>query len=213
MGFLKRKKQPVEPEPASPPTLARRKLNRESTMRSGRTIAERREKLETASERTSAHRKIKNRQILRILVTIGGFVAAAAILFFLGFFFFGEREPDQDYTPTVTVPLSPTIPVVDENSTGGRLGITSRMKEYIGQTEADFRELGLIPVKAVIPVGAIREVDFYLENHPGFIKLTIDRGSGVSVEDADRMLRYLASQGITEYEYIDVRIDGTAFWK
>ena len=91
--------------------------------------------------------------------------------------------------------------------------VTSRMKDYIGQAEVDFRALGLVPVKAVIPAGAIREIDFYLDGKTGFVKTTIDRGTGVSTEDAKRMLDYLESQGITDFEYIDVRLEGKAYWK
>ena len=87
------------------------------------------------------------------------------------------------------------------------------MSEYIGQAEADFRDAGLTPTKAVIPAGSIREVDFYLDGVTGYIKTTIDRGTAVTVEDSERMLRYLASIGVSEFTYIDVRIDGKAYWK
>ena len=104
------------------------------------------------------------------------------------------------------------VEVIDEDATATS-GITSRMSEYIGQAEVDYRSLGYTPVKAVIPSGAIREVDFYLDGHPGYIKMHIDRPTAVSVEDADRMLRYLADQGTTEFQYIDVRIPYKAYWK
>lgn len=87
------------------------------------------------------------------------------------------------------------------------------MKAYIARAEQDFRDLGYTPVKAVIPTGSVREIDFYLENYSGFIKTTVDRDTAVSVEDADRMLRYLAGQGTTEFTYIDVRLSGKAYWK
>ena len=87
------------------------------------------------------------------------------------------------------------------------------MKEFIGQTEADLRALGYVPTKAVIPSGSIREVDFYLDSYNGFIKTTIDRGSGVSAEDTDRMIKYLAGIGVNDFTYIDVRIPRKAFWK
>ena len=107
----------------------------------------------------------------------------------------------------------PTIEIIDEDAsaTGGK--ITARMRQYIGQAEADFKDLGYTPIKAILPAGAIREVDFYLEGYSGFIKLIIDRPTAVSVEDADRMLRYLTSQGIAEFQYIDVRIDKQAYWR
>ena len=184
----------------------------------GRTIGVRREKLETASERTAAYKKVKQKQTRRFVATIVFYVALAALAIFIGIKIFSRpdnNEPISD-TPastTIIVPYTPTIEIVDEaaSATGGHL--TSRMKEYIGEAEADFRELGYVPTKAVIPNGAIREVDFYLESYNGYIKLITDRGTGVSVEDADRMLRYLASIDVHDFEYIDVRIDGKAYWK
>jgi hypothetical protein len=43
--------------------------------------------------------------------------------------------------------------------------------------------------------------------------MIVDRDPAVSVEDADRMLRYLAEQGVSDFRYIDVRIDRKAYWK
>ena len=200
-------------EENNPPKLARRKENRKSTMKSGRTIGEKRERLETASERLALHKKLKVKKNLRIIFTTVGFLIALALIIFLLAPFF-KKGDDSPVSETIIVPYSPTIEIIDEDAPGTD-SITSRMKEYIGQAEADFRELGYIPVKAVIPTGAIREVDFYLEGYTGFIKMIIDRGTGVSVEDADRMLRYLAKNGISKegFQYIDVRIDGKAYWK
>lgn len=183
------------------------------TIKSGRAIGASREKLETASERLEAHRRIHRQQNFRIIVSVLAIAVIAIGLFAIGNFFIGGRESPST-SVTVIVPYSPTIPVEDHNAiaTGGQ-EITSYMKEYIGMVESDLRELGIIPVKAVIPSGAIREVDFYLEGHTGYIKTTTDRGAGVTAEDVDRMLRYLAGQEITDFEYIDVRLDGQAYWK
>ena len=199
---------------AEEPKLARKRQNRQSSFRMGRTIGEQREKLETKNERNAARKKDKKRQTRRLIFTIIGFAALFGILIFLCFFFVGSGEPDPAPAAPVEEPVSnqPTIEIVDEDaSAGGR--ITNRMRSFVAQAEQDFRDLGYRPVKAVVPAGAIREVDFYLEGHPGFIKFHIDRGSAVSVEDADRMLRYLAGQGINDYQYIDVRIASKAYWK
>lgn len=195
------------------PELVRRKMNRQSSFKMGRTIGEKREKLETRNERNAARKQDKKRQARRIIFTVLGFAALAGVLIFLCFFFVGNGEPEP-IAPPVEEPVSaePTIEIIDEDASAGSR-LTNRMKSYIGQAEQDFRDVGLKPVKAVVPSGAIREVDFYLEGHPGFIKTTIDRGTAVTVEDADRMLRYLAGQGITEFQYIDVRVAGKAFWK
>ena len=196
----------------NPPKLARRKLNRESTLKSGRTIAEKREKLEKASERAEAHKKIKQRQIGRMVLTTMGFLAIAAGLIYIATFF--VNNPDVNPTVATTVAsFEPTIEIIDEDATATGHQISARMKEYIGMLESDLRELGYTPRKAVIPTGSIREVDFYLENYDGYLKTIIDRGTGVTAEDADRMLRYLASIDVTDFQYIDLRIDGKAYWK
>ena len=193
------------------PKLVRRRENRKSTIKSGLTIGEKRERLETRNERMAARKKDKQKKAARVVATIIGFMALVGVLIALYFVFF-KAKPTQPVAEEPTT-FAPTIEILDGDSsaTGGK--ITARMNSYIGQAERDFRDLGYTPTRAVIPAGSIREVDFYLEGHPGFIKMIIDRDTAVSVEDADRMLRYLAEQGITDFTYIDVRIDGKAYWK
>ena len=136
---------------------------------------------------------------------------AITVIILIAVFLKNRAENEAETTPTTVVKTyKPTIEIINENTTSG---ITNRMSEYIGQLEADLRDLSIAPVKAVVPAGAIREVDIYLDGYTGFIKTTIDRGSGVTAEDTERMLRYLGQQGIGDFQYIDVRIDGKAYWK
>lgn len=195
------------------PVLAHRREHRNSTIKSGRTIGEARERLETANERALARKKDKKKKALRIIFTTLGFIILAIILIILCFNFLNREESEPVRETTEITIYNPTIEIIDEDAsaTGGK--ITSRMREYIGMVEADFKDLNYTLTKAVLPTNSIREVDFYLEGYTGFIKMTIDRDSGVSVEDADRMLRYLAGQGISDFSYIDVRIDNKAYWK
>lgn len=198
-----------KPEPLK---LARRRENRNSTFKLGRTIGAKREKLETANERALARKKDKQKKTLRVVVTAAGFLAIAIILavFFKKIII---QEDSQDISDS-TYNFKPTVEIIDEATMSSNSDkITSRMVDYIGRAERDFRDLGYNPTKVVFPSDAIREVDFYLEDYPGFIKLTIDRDSAISVEDADRMLRYLSGEGISDFTYIDVRIDGKAYWK
>lgn len=195
------------------PKLARRRANRHSTIKSGRTIGERREHLETANERLAARKKVKKRQNLRVVFTVVGFLAVMIVVIFFVIYFLKQKETNEVETAPTTVVKSytPTIEIADENIGAG--SITTRMSEYIGQLENDLRDFGINPKKAVIPSGSIREVDFYLDGYTGFIKTTIDRGTGVTAEDTERMLRYLRERGINDFSYIDVRIDGKAYWK
>ena len=194
-----------------PPRRARSREGRHSSIRSGRTIGERRDHIETANERSAARRKVKKHKTLRFAFTVIVF----ALFMAAGIYFFNSIiRNDSAYQPTITVSVyAPTIEVIDEHTGSSDTALSSAMKEYIGKAEIDFRELGYTPTKAVRPVGSIREVDFYLDGYPGYIKLTTDRGTGVSTEDADRMLRYLKEKGITEFTYIDVRVDRKAYWK
>lgn len=205
------KKSNEENVAAEPPRRARTRESRKSLLRSGRTIGERREHLETANERSEARRKVKKHKALRLFFTVIAFLALAAAIVYFVFFVLRKRE-EPPYEPTITVPYSPTVEIIDEDA-GSNAKLSSRLKEYIGQAESDFRELGYTPVKVVRPAGSIREVDFYLEGYTGFIKLITDRPTGVSVEDADRMIRYLKNQGINDFTYIDVRIERKAYWK
>ena len=192
------------------PELAKRSANRKSAVRTGRTIGAEREHLETKNERAAARKKDKRKFITHILSVSGIFLGAIIILLVLAINFVGRSRETPILAVEATSP-SPTIEIVDQNASGGEL--PSRIRAYIALAETDFRDLGLTPAKAVLPSGTIREVDFYLDGYNGYVKTTIDRDSAISSEDASRMLRYLASKGITDFEYIDVRIDGKAYWK
>lgn len=196
------------------PKLVSRREHRKSTIMSGRTIGEARERLETANERAAARKKDKRQYLLRILLVSLGFIVLVVILAALiTIFIHQEAAPEPITEPEVIISTEPTIEIVDASAstTGGK--ITSRMRQFIGLLESDLRVYGYQPTQAVIPVDSIREVDIYIDGHQGFIKTTIDRGAGVTAEDIDRMLRYLEGQGITDFEYIDVRVDGRAFWR
>lgn len=199
----------------SPPKLARRNTNRRSTLKTGRTLSAKRDRLETSSERAANHQRLKHHQRLRFAISFIASLMIISAVIGVGLLIAGsskEPSPELSSTATPAIVYKPTIEVIDED-TGTSGTITSRMSEYIGQAEVDFRELGLIPIKAIIPAGAIREVDFYLDGHPGFIKMILDRDTAVSVEDAARMIHYLEEQGVTDYQYIDVRLSGRAYWK
>ena len=100
------------------PELALRHANRKSTIRSGRTIGEAREHLETKSERAAARKKDKLKNTFRIIFTTLGFALLAGILIALYFVFFsgGSNDDAEFYQSTIEVPHAPTIEVVDEDA-------------------------------------------------------------------------------------------------
>ncbi|MBR3236135.1 hypothetical protein IKF92_00420 [Candidatus Saccharibacteria bacterium] len=200
-----------EPEEDNTPELVRRRANRKSVIRSGRTIGEAREQLETKNERNAARKKDKKKKSLRILFTIFGFIVIAVAIFCIVSNLVRNRDnllPSEDTVENLT----PTVKIIDEDATGTSK-ITSRMNTYIAEAESDFRSFHFTPTKAVVPSGSIRVIHFYLEGYNGYIKMTIDRNAAESVEDAERLIRYLKEQGINDFEYLDVRIPNKAYWK
>ena len=194
------------------PVLARRSANRHSSIIAGRTIGEQREKLETANERMAARQKDKRKKHFRVFIVSAGFILLLAILAVI-YFEFLSHDTHRDDILEEAYTYDPTVEIVDEDANIVGNKITNRMYDYIGQAETDFRSLGYYPTKVVVPTGTIREVDFYLGDYTGFIKMSIDRPTAASVEDADRMLRYFAEQGIAEFQYIDIRIPYKAYWR
>ncbi|MBR3138870.1 hypothetical protein IKG38_02575 [Candidatus Saccharibacteria bacterium] len=194
------------------PKLVSRRDHKKSTFMLGRTIGAKREHLETRNERAAARKKDKQKKATRIIFSTIGLLLLIVVLVLLIRNFVSEKREEPISEVNTITSYEPSINIIDESAsaTGGK--ITNRMKEYIAQLEISFRELHYTPSKAVIPASSIREIDFYLEDHNGYIKTITDRGAGVTAEDADRMIRYLTEQGITDYEYIDVRTEGRAFW-
>lgn len=210
---MKKKKQNT-PEVPPKPTLASRRMNRNSSFKMGRTIGERREKLESSSERMAARKKSEKKRTVRVSITSAVFFLAAIVLIYVGIVLVSGRKVDPSDPGIIdTTSYEPTVEIIDADASAAGISITNRMREYIGMIEVDFRDLGYKVVKAVIPSGGIREVDLYIEGKNGYIKTTIDRGTAVTVEDADRVIRYLAERGIGDFEYIDARVEGRAFWK
>lgn len=202
----------LDSEQHSAPKLAKRSLNRKSTILSGRTIGAKRERLETANERTAARKKDKRKSAFRFLLASCCFLVLAGAVFLLYTAFTRQSERD-NASPSLAQSSEPTIEIINEAAgvTGDK--ITSRMKEYIGRIENCLKEKGYQPQKAVIPSSGIREVRLYLDGYEGFIKTIIDRDPAISAEDADRMIRYLKERGVEDFRYIDVRTDGKAYWK
>lgn len=104
----------------------------------------------------------------------------------------------------------PTVQIVDEN--GGN-EVSSRVKDYVGMLEADTLEMGQEVDRVVLPEKKARELDVYLKGRTEYYKVNIDRETGVAVEDMVRMMKYLDENGITGVNYVDIRVEGKAFYK
>ena len=195
------------------PELVSRRLHKQSEVKIGRTISEKRERMETSLERTKEWKKGKRKKTVRVLFVILGFVIVFGILARYMWTLVAENSGEGNINSGTTTNVSkkPTVEVIDLAS--GEHKITTRMSEYIAQAEKDWQDLGYKPIRVEIPAGAIRQVNFFLEGVEGYIKMTIDRDSAISVEDGDRMIRYLKGKGINAFEYIDVRVEKKGYYK
>ena len=101
--------------------------------------------------------------------------------------------------------------VYDENGRGET--ISTREKGYIGQIESDLLDLGYTVSRVVLPQEKAREIDIYLKDRTMYFKVNIDRGTAVSAEDMIRTLKYIEGNGIEGVSYVDVRVEGKAFYK
>ncbi len=109
----------------------------------------------------------------------------------------------------------PTVQIVDDSGVALQQGTTvasNRFLGFVGRVVALSKQRGYDVVQAIIPVGTTRQLEVVLQNIKEHVKLSIDRPAGEQVEDMDRAIKYLNSQGKTP-GYIDVRVSGEAFYK
>lgn len=174
----------------------------------GRTIAEEREKLESSSERIAAREKAKNRQTISILTFVLGLMVIG-VLAVIGVRSLMEEDDGTGESNSSSENLTISAEVVDESGAG----ITNRTKEFIAQVEKDLADLGYKVTRVAVPAGKRREIDVYVDGVQYYIKMNVDRGAGVSAEDTDRMIRYIASLPGIVPGYVDVRVEGKAYYK
>ena len=209
-GAVRRKNE--QGDSVKEPKLVSRRLNKQANVKIGRTISEKRERMETSSERMENWKKGKRKKTVRVLFVILGFVVVFGIIArYMGALVAENANNYEIEKGNTNLPDKPGVPVID--LAAGEHKITSRMNEFIVQAEREFKELGYQLERVEIPAGSIRQMNFFVKDNFGYIKMTTDRGAAVSVEDADRMIRYLTDKGISEFEYIDVRVEEKGYWK
>ncbi len=175
-------------------------------MRAGQTIVAERERVESESERMQARKKVHRRQTTSILVV-------ALMLLILGLaFYLGMKElaiGPVTNVENVTESYQVKAEIVDEDRRGQ---ISSRVQAYIADLEQDLQALGLTVKKVTLPTGMIRALYVDIEGQEAYYKVDIDRSAAVTAEDIERMTRYLAEKDLHP-EYVDVRIEGKAYYK
>lgn len=171
----------------------------------GRTIAGRVEKAESDSERLAARKKVKSRKLFGAIV---GVVIALGLVIFVLIQMHNFLMPVEVIEVT-EMKYEPTVEIVDESSSGY---VTERMREYVGRLERDLGDLRHKVVRAVVPSGKTREIDIYLEGRDEYYKCNMDRGTAVTAEDIEVMVRYLAEHDLHP-GYVDVRTEGKAYYR
>ncbi|MBQ6127811.1 hypothetical protein IJI69_03930 [Candidatus Saccharibacteria bacterium] len=177
---------------------------RKNDVRVGRTIAQEWERQESESERLAARKKEKNKKIFKVLALVAILAIIAIIIVMEVTTWMTNRKKIEmsKYIP------QPTVEIIDESGQG----ITSKIKEYVGQLEIDLSDIGLSLNRAVVPAGKTREIDIYLDGNETYFKLSVDRGTAVSAEDTKTMLKYLTENDLHP-QYVDVRVKGKGYYK
>lgn len=172
------------------------------------TIVAERERAESESERMQARRQAHRKKKVSLLMGVL-FLAVIALSAYLGFRELESRR-DETVEQAAAERMEITVPVVDEDNRGK---ISERVRTYIAELEREFARQGYTVERVTLPTGMIRTVYVDLEGWEMFLKMNIDREAQVSVEDAKRMLKYLEEQDIHPAEYVDVRLEGKAYYK
>jgi hypothetical protein len=110
--------------------------------------------------------------------------------------------------------VTPKVSVEDQSGIAFSDGsaIPQRLIRYIGRMAGALQtnQIGIVS-RVVVPASS-REVDIYLEGRDFAIKTHIDRDAYATAGDIKSSLSYLDGKGIKP-QYIDVRIEGKAFYK
>ena len=154
-------------------------------MRIGRTIGAEREKIQTESERTLYHEKIRRKKMISVAIYLAilAIIVLGIISIIVGLRDKKAALPSEQGSTEV----QPTVPIVDEAG----VAVSRKVREFVGYLEQDLKEYGITLARAVLPRNKTREVDVYVTDFEGYFKLSVDRGAGVSAEDMDRILRFL----------------------
>lgn len=176
-----------------------------SRIKRGQTIVAERERAESESERMQVRKKVRRKRATSVVLVIL-MVTILGLLAYMGAKGVAE-EVAQVTEKNNTYVIAAEI--VDES---GNSQISSRTREYIGLLEQDFKDMGYTVARVVLPAGMSRQLYVDLNGEEMYFKVSMDRDTAVTVEDAVRMLKYLRDKDIHP-SYVDVRLNGKAYYK
>jgi hypothetical protein len=110
---------------------------------------------------------------------------------------------------------SPSVQVVDKSGVqiqAGQAIASNRFLGFVGRAVAITKTQGFTVTQVIIPEGTTRQVELQLNGVSYPVKLSIDRGVGVQVEDMVRAIHWLQAHGQSP-QYLDVRVSGEAFYR
>lgn len=109
---------------------------------------------------------------------------------------------------------NPSVAITDDSGTTVASGqaTSSGFLSFIGQLEAKLAKSGLALQRVVIPRGAIRYADLYLQGRTYPFLVQIDRDAASQTADILASVSYVDANKITP-QYVDVRVAGKMYWK
>lgn len=180
--------------------------NKGEGMKRGQTIVAEREHVESESERLQERKRISRKRRTSVIIAVMVLAVLGVLAYTTG------KNAVQEYG----VGMKPQAEeyqikaqIVDEDNRGR---ISQRTKDYIAQLEQDFADLGYRVTQVILPTGMSRELYVDVEGEETYLKVNTDRGTAVTAEDADRILRYLREHDLHP-SYADVRVEGRAYYK
>ncbi len=150
----------------------------------------------------------KKKQIRNVIITVILLGAVVTIVILLANYL-GDIAREREALLAEENPMVPTVTIVDEN-VGNNL--SERAKLFVARLEKDAKDYKLEIDHVVLPYQKARELDIYFKNRGEYYKMTMERGSAVQMEDAERMMRYLDGKDLHP-GYVDLRVEGKAYYK
>lgn len=174
-------------------------------MNRGQTIVAERERAESESERLQEQKRIYRKRRRSVLLTVLVLAVLAVLLYTTGEGLVEQYRPGNSGEEEYAIKAE----IVDEDNRGQ---ISVRVKTYIAQLEQDLRDLGYTVTQVILPTGMSRELYVDIAGEEEYFKVNTDRGTAVTAEDIDRMIRYLHEHDLHP-TYVDVRVEGKGYYK
>lgn len=110
----------------------------------------------------------------------------------------------------------PSVKIVDLSGirvAENQMLVSNAFLSFVGQVVGASEKLENMKVTQItLPPNTTRQIAVSIDGYPYSVKMSTDRGAGVQVEDMAHAIQWLQSQGRAP-RYIDVRVEGQAFYK